>query len=222
MSEESNVDIEDIPIEIGNTIKVTNSKQQIYVAWDIESSGPGFQHPVVAVGVCYGTISAYRKKRWYLDFDTKDFDATCYEEFWSKNLDLLNNIKKDAVPQEQGWKSISTFLTELEQQHPKSRIVVCSDNPAFDLTLMDYNLYKYCNRLGVRYSDKGKYRQVMDPTEQRRFHPQKDLLKKRLYESGARHTHNPDDDAEGIYMQQVMLESPKILSGEKNFPKLLE
>jgi hypothetical protein len=156
-----------------------------------------------------------------MEFDMFTFDKRCYDEFWSKNLDILENIRREAVPLEQAWKSIADFLTSLETDYPESNVLICSDNPAFDLTFIDYNLFTRLGRLGVRYSDSGKYRCVSDPTAQRHFHPQKALLKQRLFESGAKHTHMPDDDAEGIYLQQVMLESPKMIEGEKELPKLL-
>jgi hypothetical protein len=197
---------------------VDKSNKQIYVAFDIETGGAGFQHPVIAVGVCYGNVYGYYKKRWCIEFNTNDFEKKCYEEFWTKHEDILDDIRKEAVDSKSAWNEIGQFLDRLSDKYPNSNIVILSDNPAFDLSRIDYELFTRLGRLGCRHI--GKYRRVMDPTEQRTFFPRKVEMKE-LVKKLAPHTHYPDDDAEGIFLQQIILNNPKLLDNNLKLPKIV-
>jgi hypothetical protein len=62
------------------------TREKVFVAWDIEAGGNGFEHPVVAIGVCYGTRTSYQKRRWCLQHDVKDFELRCYQDIFDNKL----------------------------------------------------------------------------------------------------------------------------------------
>jgi hypothetical protein len=194
------------------------SGKQVYIAIGIETGGAGFQHPVIAVGICYGNSKGYYKKRWCIDFDINDFEGICYNEFWSNHISILNDFKKEAVSADIAWSDISKFFDNLETEFPHANFVIVSDNPAFDIARVDYELFTRLGRLGCRHI--GKYRRVMNPNEQRLFFPGKVQMKE-LVKSLAPHTHYPDDDAEGLFLQQVILSNPKLLKNHLKLPRCL-
>lgn len=197
------------------------SKETVYIAWDIEKGGPCFEHPIIAVGVCYGTKTTYRKKRFCLTFDINNFEEKCLKEFWSKFPNILEKIKSEATPVVETWEAITDFLTLLEVAYPEDKynIVMLSDNPAYDIGHIDYNLFHYTARWGLRYTDNGDYRFISNPCEQLVYHPNKENIK-RAVRALSKHTHMPDDDAECIFMTQILLKNPEMVSGRMNLPKL--
>ena len=183
-------------------------KQTFYVAFDVEAGGPSLNHPVVSVGCCYGTHPLnFTKKRWTFDFDETKFESKCKNEFWDKNVSLLQMFK---LENKHTWSDVNEFLMDLEKKYPKSHHswVIVSDNPAYDLEKIDYHLHMMCSRLPVRYSSDGSYRWVSDPSEQSRYFPDKTALKEYVNQH-AKHTHLPDEDAEKMLYEQFYMDSWK-------------
>jgi hypothetical protein len=204
-----------------------NNKEVVYLAWDIEAGGPLNKNPVIAVGCCYGTSKSYKKIRWFIDFDLEQFDSRCYEEFWSKNLEILNDIKKNSIDAKQAWREIASFLTIIESDYPADnyKIKIVSDNPSYDISKIDYCLEFYTGRKGLHYNDNGSYRGVSDPSEQDKYFLYKSILKDQI-KLRAKHSHYPDDDAEVMFLSQVVLdnykkEELKIITNILNDCKLL-
>jgi hypothetical protein len=183
---------------------------RLYIAWDIEGAGPALTDPVIAIGCCYGTSEEYRKKRWCIKVAWDSIETKCREEFWSKNQQIFDNLQVDAKEPAQVWSEIAHFLNDLEKEFPQHQFAIISDNPNYDLAKIDYWLHQYCGRLGTRYSQRGQYRLVCDPSEQRRFFPQKQQMKD-LVRQRASHTHYPDDDAECMLLMQTILDDPRKL-----------
>ena len=146
------------------------TKETVYLAWDVEAGGPKFKHPTIAVGCCYGTITSYKKIKWYIKFDEKTFDERCYNEFWVNNLDLLQSIKKNAKEPKDAWNEIKDFLTDVEKQYDRTqyKIKIVSDD-SNDISKIDYGLEHYTDRKGLHYYDDVSYRGVSDPSEQKKF-----------------------------------------------------
>lgn len=63
----------------------------------------------------------------------------------------------------------------------------------------------YTDRKGLHYYDDGSYRGVSDPSEQKKFFLSYQLVKY-LISQRASHTHNPDDDAECMFLLQIILD----------------
>lgn len=185
-----------------------HEKENVYVAFDIEAGGSGYNHPVIAVGVCYGTANQYQKKRWVIQFDIKDFEERCYKEFWSYNMDLLDKLKKEAVDKKIAWREIREFIDNLEILFPadKYRVIFVSDNPAYDISRIDFMLFLFEQRLPLRYTKEGKYRRISDPSEQMKHFYDVNVIHNFVSNRGAKATHFPDDDAEVMMLQQLFLD----------------
>lgn len=187
------------------------SNETLYVAFDVESFGISTDAHVVSVGVCYGkSLTDYKKQRWTCSPDnvTKDqsidewkkhIEEVCYNSFWSKNLPLLQAFRNEScMNSSEMWQSITEFLDQVVYSNPQQKVIILTDNAGFDISLMNFNLWKYTKRVGVRYNQKGKYHSIDDPCEQLTYHPQKQQIYDQVY-SKCQHSHYPDDDAEVIY-----------------------
>ena len=187
-------------------------KQRVYVAFDIESAGADLHSPVLAVGVCHGTRFEDRKKqRWCMKFQRSEIEKRCMDEFWSKHEDILSRIEKEARDTDIVWKEIAQFIDGLETLYPHEthKIIFVSDNPAFDITLIDVNLKRTVGRLPLRYTTAGVYRVINDPSEQRVWFPKRNEMDA-FVKANSSHDHLPDNDAEHIYLMQVFMEKYRL------------
>lgn len=185
-----------------------------YLAVDIEGGGSKLDDCILSIGFCYGNTKKYKKIRWSISTNINEIETKCYNEFWSKHEDILNIIQQESRPAEIVAKEIGEFLDSLEDIF--SSVVVVCDNPAYDLTRLDYFLHKYNAReYPIHYGKNNEYRLVCNPVQIRRFFPRKEELFAVIKMSGAKHTHLPDDDAESLYIQQIFLEEPRKLDDLK-------
>jgi hypothetical protein len=54
------------------------------------------------------------------------------------------------------------------------------------------------------------YHCISDPSEAIDFHPNAKLIEE-IVDKHSTHTHMPDDDAEGIFLQQLLLKTPELV-----------
>lgn len=171
---------------------------RLHLAVDVEKKGATFHHPVIQVGVAWGTsLNDIQKRSFCFDYKDQPFEKRCWDEFWSKYENVYSRICAEAAPPVAQWKKFSDFLQELEEKSEKLDIV--SDNPAYDVEAIDYNLHTYLGRAGIRYSSTMGYRRVHDASEMIKGLPSHygDLIVKKA-QSSARATHWAADDAEYI------------------------
>ena len=120
------------------------------------------------------------------------FSRRCWDEFWCKQpYTLLAQLMTEAkIPEA----AIREFL-EVEKRWPVGEVM--SDNPAYDLTRLDFAIERYSDRnYGMHFTRTGKYRTVSDPSEVYHHLPL-EVRSKIVPEPAA--THFPDDDALDIY-----------------------
>lgn len=177
-----------------------------YIAVDIESLGSTYDHPVVAVGFVVGDKlgNELESRLFVLPFDESKIEPRCKEEFWDKQPGLLDSFRKSEFKTEKdAWQAISDWLDAKETEY--FGIELLSDNPAFDIALIDYNLHLHLNRRPMRYTKAGKYRSISDPSERLHMCPRwfRDTFKENF---GFLHSHNPCDDARYIYLSQIYSE----------------
>jgi hypothetical protein len=160
-------------------------------------------------------------------------DPVTWSEFWSKNQEILRKLFSDdnMMSTQVGMLRISDFLKELyanEKTNTKTRIIWLGDNPAYDFSHLNRAVSTYCDELPVRYSNRlsltdmrymvkiGKtlptdgYHGISDPSEAIDFHPNAKLIEE-IVDKHSAHTHMPDDDAEGIFLQQLLLKTPELV-----------
>lgn len=174
------------------------------VSVDIETTGGKFSNKVMAVGFAIGDKQGniYELKQFNLEFSNEDFSKKCFEEFWVKYPEQILELKKNALPQAQGWTKICEYIDGLEQKYSKLKFV--TDNASFDHAFINYNLERYCDRLPMRYSSTGKYRSVVAPDDMLAMIPDQTLEKLMAHlNKKYPHDHNPVNDAVNIYHQYV-------------------
>jgi hypothetical protein len=190
-------------------------KKEIFAASDIEKTGRLMKNKITSVGIVVGDEDGniLHKKKFNLEVDwfsedfkeLGDFEERCVNQFWKKvHPDVIKELKTNSVSQEEGWRLISEFFKSLEEEYPPESydIVFLSDNLAYDIAHINYNLEKYLNQPEIRYSSKDVYRSQ---------YPADDLFytmePKALKEAEARikkivsSDHNPVNDAHVIYLQ---------------------
>lgn len=180
------------------TQKAQKQLETLFVAVDVEKKGPGFDFPVIQLGVAFGT-NIQNIQKMSVCFDHKDvpFQEKCFNEFWKTRQELYNKILAEAKPPTEQWKTFVEWFDGLEKKYPK--IELASDNPAYVLEAIDFHVWKECKRLPLRYSSTGEYRSVSDPTEQLAGMPPRiaDVIKKTVDETNPA-THWAADDAANI------------------------
>jgi len=194
-------------------------KKAVYLSVDLESGGSHFDNDDVAVGFFVGEPCditddgeprEIERRRFVLPYKVSTFEERCKKEFWDKNPILLENLGPSPYnTKDEAWKDIARYLDDL---HERYYVTILSDNPAFDIGRIDHNLYWYAGRLPMRYTPKGDYRPVSDPSEQLKMCPywfQKEF--KRRFKH--LHSHFPEEDAEYIYTLQFYCDSYRFSSG---------
>ena len=144
-----------------------------------------------------------------------------WNEFWSKNKNILHTLFSEEIDMKQVYKLISDTIKTIYETSKTRKITLLGDNPAYDYSRIDYALEKYCDELPIRFSNREKitkmretnptsegYNSIKDPTERMKYHVDKDLVD-RLSKLMSKHTHLPDDDAEMIYVQYLLMKNDK-------------
>lgn len=186
----------------------------MYCAIDIEKAGAKFTHKVLAVSFIVGRKNYFKiEKRLTVCFpvpEENEFESRCLKEFWSKPemKEILDRIRKEACKsEEEAVDKIDSFLNDLEKEYPDQEIEFVSDNPSFDVSAVDYLLLTYKGRLPMRYTSKGKYRYISDPSERLWVMGKTQQAKEYINEKIVEHDHWPENDATYIYAS--MLESDR-------------
>lgn len=194
-------------------MEVTPSKPDVVVAVDIEKIGCKLKLPVVSVGFIVGTSEGKLLEKTRISLGSGDYSQwqddvefqRCKTEFWDKQPGLLETFHKESVPISTGLAQIAAYVDSLYQRFKIQRWL--SDNPAFDLGHLDHQLAQV-REYPIRHAPDGEYHSVVDPTEQIKGLPplyQRDINAKMADFWKGRVKHMPDDDAEGIWWQYVLV-----------------
>jgi hypothetical protein len=88
------------------------------------------------------------------------FEPRCLDEFWSKNVSLLNQLQKEAVVPIEG---IARFFTILDQLDSDYDVRIVSDNPCSDIAWLDFYASKFLDRKPLCYKkNTNEWRPVYD------------------------------------------------------------
>jgi hypothetical protein len=233
---------------------MSDKKEKYYCAIDIEALGHANNAIPFSIGFCHGTCWEDRTKtrvtilpekphiyhkNHYRNFNEMNINVknlpledsmqllcepVTWNEFWSKNKDILSILMKEALPTNEGFCKLSDVIKNIYCAEKNYRVVFLGDNPAYDFSHLDNALYKYCDELPIRYSNRlsltelrnlynnGKelpsdgYHGISDPSEQIAFHPNAKNIKT-LVKDFSSHSHLPDDDAEVIYLQHLLIKN---------------
>lgn len=193
------------------------SKPIILCAIDIETSGPKLiKNGILSIGICAGSVtgSILIKKRFDLKLDEEqEYDIECYEKFWKKNLNVLEEIKKNSIHPKD---AMTNFMKLIDYLDEKYQLIIISDCVTFDIGFVNYYLSKYLDRKPLTYNIKGEFRPVYDTdcysrgavgASYRNIYTDDTIVMKSLKFSISRNgiAHMPEDDAEYIYNMHRMV-----------------
>ncbi len=186
-------------------------KTILLCALDIETSGPKLiKNGILSIGICAGTISGniIVKKRIDLELEEdQTYDKYTYDNFWTKNLNVLETIKKDAINPKDAMIEFMKIINYLDENF---QLIIISDCVSFDIGFINYYLAKYLDRKPLTYDYKDSFRPVYDSDSYNRGVVKAtyrniytndvqimNKLKFNISKSGV--IHMPEDDAEYIY-----------------------
>ncbi len=115
-------------------------KQQYLWSLDIESEGDDFSNPVIAIGSCFGPADGSWSRDKLIKFrgnlaplPGQVAEVRCYDEFWSKNLDVYREIKQAQRPAETVMTELLTHAQQLvalyEDGGINGKITIVTDCP---------------------------------------------------------------------------------------------
>jgi hypothetical protein len=189
----------------------------VLCAIDIETSGPKLiKNGILSIGICAGSVtgSILMKKRFDLNLEgEQQYDPETYEKFWTKNILVLEEIKKNAIhPRD----AMINFMESIDYLDERYQLIIISDCVTFDIGFINYYLSKYLDRKPLTYNYKGEFRPVYDSdcysrgavgASYRNIYTDDSLVMKKLKFIVNRNgiSHMPEDDAEYIYNMHRMV-----------------
>jgi len=207
---------------------------EIVLAFDIEYSG----YEVIAIGASVVDTNFMELDNFFFGnyiADVTQFEHRCWDEFWSKNEDVLNIIKykgnKTDSKEKRAFEMINSFQEfrakwENLSQEMNKKLVLVTDNNIFDGGLINQLIKKYLpNTEGIPYSasrdenNKQKYQPFWETFSQQKgllmaVKPELNCdwgLTDKIFELYAidkplvNHDHNPANDAYTIAYDQQVL-----------------
>lgn len=195
----------------------SNQRKNGYIAIDIEKAGDHINQAIIAIGVAYGdTEGNLDEKRRFCFAVPEEIEFKPSTLKWWKEDDnkkkILEQIKKEAVPLEDGMRNFLEFWSKIEEKYPDNTATICSDNPAYDIGHIDFLKNKLFGGETIRFTTRSKgepiYRWIIDPSVVLwKLGIDKEIEKK--VNQYVEHDHMPDNDAYFIYLCQVELDKLK-------------
>lgn len=205
-------------------------KHRIVIAFDLERSGGRKTDKTIAIGAVVMDDDFKELDRLFLPGyipGAITFEKLCWDEFWSKHTDKLDQIKYSGplvfdMRQSQMIMEFQAFRAKWERyakEHGYS-VELVSDNPIFDGGFINEMIFEYLpNTLPIPYSTHGEYSSFWDVHSEQRgllmaiapeFQRNKGLSKKiqelfDIPEMECEHDHRPDNDAYTIAFEQQVL-----------------
>ncbi len=150
-------------------------KNDVVLAFDLEGYGSRFEHPIVEVGMAaidLHTGELIQKFRESGHATVDQMEPRCKEEFWDKIADIDHERRryyaKKALSQEILWSEILTMIRTIMTMFA-GRVLLTSDNCAYDAAFMGYNFQKYLGMHGpsMQYllGPSEKYVSIKDSSE---------------------------------------------------------
>lgn len=192
--------------DLSGVEKKAKEQKRFILAIDIERQGGDFDYGILAIGVCFGEEDGTILKTAMFAKPVpgvEEFDKKCWDDFWSKNQDVLVEIGKHGT--DNHIQKFREWLAALEieygpfgRKHQDSvKLKLASDNPAYDLghIMVEFNKIGIPRGVAECFDD---YVPTDDPSEQERGLTKAERAEAHSFVT-AKHTHNPVDDATGIF-----------------------
>lgn len=202
---------------------------EMYISVDIEKYGDTFVDKIGMIGTCLGDGNGKVIERRAFCAPVpppSEFQPRCWNSFWVHFPDILKRIQEESVASPSVVSRFDAYLADVEQRFgpwlpreahtppPARRLVLISDNPAYDLTQIDVaRSREYGATWSVRYSpgEHHVYLSVEDPSTAYDALPreQQAIVDAYLKQHAPPHTHWAVDDAERMYHQYIAIQKMK-------------
>lgn len=196
-------------------------KEKVLFAVDIEGSGASLsKNGIVAIGWCVGDLkgNVLEKRRVSVKLQNRIFEPRCQEQYWSKPEQAAQLV----VFQREGidpYEAIRLFMAAVDSYEDKYEVVMLSDNPAYDIAWLDSYIDTFLGRNPLLYfRDQVSYRGIKEPkgwamlrkikanpNGKWSFDMDKYTAGKEMLKKTTPHDHWPENDAESIYRQTLLL-----------------
>lgn len=116
--------------------------KKLYVSVDIEKAGESYDHALLAVAICIGTLESgiISTKTWYMSTKGQQVCLQSICDDWAPTrLDLLDTIAKEGKPLEEQMFSIYDYMNEVATKAKGYDMVLLSDNPSVVFGHLDYH-----------------------------------------------------------------------------------
>lgn len=200
----------------------------VLVSIDVEGGGNLIDCPLVSVGLAilskYGLVRSRMdiKRQWDEEIDNK--------LWWEKEkrpdgTPLFDFFQQNAVSEKEALKCINEHITGLQEacQILDSRFVLISDNPRYDIGVLEHAMLKHgLRKYSLAAPDRGVYYGVQDPASEIEHHPLQEELYHRVAEQVSHyehHRHLPECDATwNLFLYIELHPEYKILLPKPNEP----
>lgn len=196
-------------------------QQQYLLSIDIEGEGDDFQNPIIAIGSCFGPADGSWPREKLIRFrgnlaplPGQVLEKRCYDEFWSKNLDVYNEIKKAQRPAEEVMEKFLSHVQQLvaiyEDGEINGKIKIVTDCPDYDLGRLHVlgRIQTQTWPGPIRHLGSPQRHNQVDPGERLDALNLRDECDKWInakFHGVVLHDHRPERDAEHSYYQMIFL-----------------
>jgi hypothetical protein len=153
----------------------------LVLAFDIERSGSGSDHQTIAIGASVVTEEFEELDSLFLPMYSRTntrFEPRCFDEFWSKHLDILEKLRyveqgSNASTEEIEHLAVTKFQDfrrkwETYAEKNEMKLELVTDNNVYDGGYMNTLISKYTKDLTIPYSTSQKYSPFWDVFSQQR------------------------------------------------------
>lgn len=118
-----------------------NARETAIVCFDVEMRGiSAIRHGMNALGACCLRLDGSVVSTFFASLSPlpgQDYEKRCYDEFWSKNLDVLSMLEKRQRPAQEGIERWYKYLADLNGRY---EIKLVCDAPYYDIPTLGYYL----------------------------------------------------------------------------------
>lgn len=182
------------------------------LALDIETNGSyPLMNEIVSIGYCVGDEEGSIVETGRFDMKvTTPFEPKCYNDFWSKHMDIYEILQKHAVEPATAMRNFVDFVDHWDDL---SELRIITDNPAFDVKFIDIAMNRYLNRRPLHYKHDKYYRPIYDTDSYARgvlglqldeeWTSDDQVMRELGFSVESIHDHMPEHDAEYIYRMHI-------------------
>lgn len=131
-----------------------DAKEKVYMGLDVETTGQSLSHnAMIALGAVVMDTNSTTLHTFKVCLGVpsdKGWEPRCLAEFWSQHADLKASIERDAIDAKRAMVGFACWLNLMDLLYG-DRLVLLTDNPAFDVAWINLYLSQYTLRPSLYY-----------------------------------------------------------------------